>query len=98
MGAPQFVHTGHPEKACHSSKAVRVVLRKITGHVSQAGKELFRNLDANRIDGDASDWALVPDSYAANRRSHRLYHRLGFEIWSFHFIKPIGDWKGDGSC
>jgi ribosomal protein S18 acetylase RimI-like enzyme len=38
---------------------------------------------------------LVLDSYASNHSSHRLYHRLGFEIWSFHFIKPIGDWKGD---
>lgn len=37
---------------------------------------------------------IVLDSYAANHPSHRLYHRLGFEIWSFHFIKPIGDWKG----
>ena len=36
---------------------------------------------------------LVLDSYTANRPSHRLYHRLGFEIWGFHFIKPIGDWK-----
>ncbi len=41
---------------------------------------------------------LVLDSYTANHPSHRLYHRLGFEIWGFHFIKPIGDWKGDGSC
>jgi ribosomal protein S18 acetylase RimI-like enzyme len=39
---------------------------------------------------------IVLDSYAANRASHRLYHRLGYEIWSFHFIKPIGDWKGNG--
>jgi ribosomal protein S18 acetylase RimI-like enzyme len=36
---------------------------------------------------------LVLDSYTSNRPSHRLYHRLGFEIWGFHFIKPIGDWK-----
>jgi GNAT superfamily N-acetyltransferase len=36
---------------------------------------------------------LVLDSYTANHPSHRLYHRLGFEIWGFHFIKPIGDWK-----
>lgn len=38
---------------------------------------------------------MVLDSYTANTASHRLYHRLGFEIWGFHFIKPIGDWKGD---
>lgn len=36
---------------------------------------------------------LVLDSYTSNRPSHRLYHRLGFEIWGFHFIKPVGDWK-----
>lgn len=40
---------------------------------------------------------IVLDSYTANRPSHRLYHRLGFEIWGFHFSKPIGDWKGNGS-
>ena len=37
---------------------------------------------------------VVLDSYTENRASHRLYHRLGFEIWGFHFVKPIGDWKG----
>lgn len=37
---------------------------------------------------------LVLDSYTSNHASHRLYHRLGFEIWGFHFIKPIGDWSG----
>ncbi len=36
---------------------------------------------------------IVLDSYTSNKPSHRLYHRLGFEIWGFHFIKPIGDWK-----
>jgi ribosomal protein S18 acetylase RimI-like enzyme len=40
---------------------------------------------------------LVLDSYVSNHPSHRLYHRLGFEIWGFHFIKPIGDWKGDSA-
>jgi ribosomal protein S18 acetylase RimI-like enzyme len=37
---------------------------------------------------------LTLDSYTANHPSHRLYHRLGFEIWGFHFIKPIGNWSG----
>jgi ribosomal protein S18 acetylase RimI-like enzyme len=37
---------------------------------------------------------VVLDSYTSNHPSHRLYHRLGFEIWGFHFIKPIGDWSG----
>lgn len=40
---------------------------------------------------------LVLDSYTSNHASHRLYHRLGFEIWGFHFIKPIGDWVGRGA-
>lgn len=39
---------------------------------------------------------LTMDSYTFNHGSHRLYHRLGFEIWGFHFIKPIGDWAGTG--
>jgi ribosomal protein S18 acetylase RimI-like enzyme len=37
---------------------------------------------------------LVIDSYTANHASHRLYHKLGFEIWSFHFIRKIGDFTG----
>lgn len=41
---------------------------------------------------------VVLDSYTANHASHRLYHRLGFEIWGFHFVKPIGDWIGKGSA
>lgn len=31
----------------------------------------------------------VLDSYTSNHASHRLYHRLGFEIRGFHFIKPL---------
>ncbi len=38
---------------------------------------------------------LVLDSYVANHPSHRLYYRLGFEAWGLHFIKPIGDWRGN---
>jgi len=41
---------------------------------------------------------LVLDSYTSNHPSHRLYHRLGFEIWGFHFIKSIGNWSGKGSA
>ncbi|WP_035601242.1 GNAT family N-acetyltransferase [Haloferula sp. BvORR071] len=33
---------------------------------------------------------MVLDSYTSNHPSHRLYHRLGFEIWGFHFVKPFG--------
>lgn len=32
---------------------------------------------------------LILDSYTSNHPSHRLYHRLGFEIWGFHFVKPL---------
>jgi predicted GNAT family acetyltransferase len=31
----------------------------------------------------------VLDSYTSNHASHRLYHRLGYEIRGFHFIKPL---------
>lgn len=37
---------------------------------------------------------VVLDSYASNCPSHRFYYRQGFEIWGFHFVKAIGDWKG----
>ena len=55
------------------------------------GGELIRHLEALAVDRDCK--VVVLDSYTANHPSHRLYHRLGFEIWGFHFIKPIGDWK-----
>ena len=32
---------------------------------------------------------LVLDSYASNTSSHRLYHRLGYEIKGFHFVKGL---------
>ncbi len=60
---------------------------------SGVGSLLIRHLEAT---GRARDCKLlVLDSYVSNHPSHRLYHRLGFEIWGFHFVKPIGDWKGD---
>ena len=30
---------------------------------------------------------VVLDSYSANHASHRLYHRAGFHIGGFHFLK-----------
>lgn len=30
------------------------------------------------------------DAWTNNYASHRLYHRRGFEIWGFHFVKPLG--------
>lgn len=59
------------------------------------GSLLIRHLETLAQQRDCK--IVVLDSYTANHPSHRLYHRLGFEIWGFHFIKPIGDWKGNGS-
>lgn len=55
------------------------------------GSKLIAHLEAVGRERDCK--ILVMDSYTVNTASHRLYHRLGFEIWGFHFIKPIGDWK-----
>ncbi len=57
------------------------------------GSLLIRHLESLGHERDCK--ILVLDSYVSNSASHRLYHRLGFEIWGFHFVKPIGDWKGD---
>jgi ribosomal protein S18 acetylase RimI-like enzyme len=56
------------------------------------GAQLITRLEEVAKDRECE--VLVLDSYTSNHPSHRLYHRLGFEIWGFHFIKPIGDWKG----
>ncbi|MEO8617480.1 MAG: GNAT family N-acetyltransferase [Luteolibacter sp.] len=61
---------------------------------SGVGNRLIRHLEDVARERDCK--IIVLDSYTANRPSHRLYHRLGFEIWGFHFVKAIGDWKGDG--
>lgn len=51
-----------------------------------------------KVAHDSGCNVITLDSYTSNQPSHRLYHRLGFEIWGFHFIKPLGDWKGNFSC
>jgi ribosomal protein S18 acetylase RimI-like enzyme len=56
------------------------------------GARLIHHLENVAKDRDCQ--VVVLDSYTSNHPSHRLYHRLGFEIWGFHFVKPIGDWKG----
>ncbi len=33
---------------------------------------------------------ITLDAYTHNHDSHRLYHRLGFEIWGFHFVRTLG--------
>lgn len=37
---------------------------------------------------------LVLDSYTSNHSSHRLYHRLNYEIKGFHFVKMLGEYTG----
>ena len=32
---------------------------------------------------------ITLDAYTHNHASHRLYQRLGFEIWGFHFVRAI---------
>ncbi len=59
---------------------------------SGIGSLLIEHLESLARERDCK--LVVLDSYTANRPSHRLYHRLGFEIWGFHFVKPIGDWQG----
>ena len=59
------------------------------------GSLLIQHLESLAKERDCK--IIVLDSYTANRPSHRLYHRLGFEIWGFHFVKPVGDWRGDES-
>jgi len=53
------------------------------------GTALFAHLDQLARDQQCN--LLVLDSYTSNHPSHRLYHRLGFEIWGFHFVKPLAD-------
>lgn len=64
-----------------------------THRASGIGSRLIEALESRARELDCN--VLVLDSYTSNHPSHRLYHRLGFEIWGFHFIKPIaGDrWK-----
>lgn len=59
---------------------------------SGIGSLLIRHLEELAHQRDCK--IVIMDSYTNNHPSHRLYHRLGFEIWGFHFIKPLGDWKG----
>lgn len=61
---------------------------------SGVGTRLIRHLEALGREMDCK--LIVLDTYTANHPSHRLYHRLGFEIWGFHFVKPIGDWLDKG--
>jgi GNAT superfamily N-acetyltransferase len=55
---------------------------------SGLGTALIRHLEGLARDEGCN--LAVLDSYTSNHSSHRLYHRLGFEIWGFHFVKPLG--------
>lgn len=63
---------------------------------SGVGTALMKHIEQLGRERDCK--ILVLDCYTSNHASHRLYHRLGFNIWGFHFIKPIGNWSGkDGA-
>ncbi len=62
---------------------------------SGVGSLLIRHLELIAREKDCK--ILVLDSYVSNHPSHRLYYRLGFEAWGYHFVKPIANWKGDGN-
>lgn len=53
------------------------------------GAALMREVERIARERDCN--LLVLDSYTSNHASHRFYHRLGHEIWGFHFVKPIAD-------
>ena len=55
---------------------------------SGLGTALIRHLEDFARERECN--LAVLDSYTSNHASHRLYHRLGFEIWGFHFVKPFG--------
>ena len=52
-----------------------------------AGTAMIRHFEALARKADCA--VVLLDSYTNNHASHRLYHRLGFEIWGFHFVKPL---------
>ena len=37
--------------------------------------------------------AIELNSYTANRKSHKFYHKKNFEIYGFHYVKVIRDDK-----
>ena len=52
-----------------------------------AGTQLMQAMEKLARERDCE--ILVLDSYASNTASHRLYHRLGYEIKGFHFVKEL---------
>lgn len=55
---------------------------------SGVGSALIEHLEKLGREEDCN--LVVLDAYTHNHSSHRLYQRLGFEIWGFHFVRQIG--------
>ena len=51
------------------------------------GSQMMRAIE--RIARERECELVVLDSYTSNYPSHRFYHRHGFEIWGFHFVKTL---------
>ena len=60
------------------------------------GERLIEYFKSHARENDCN--VLTLDSYAHNKKSHRLYERLGFEPWSIHFVNPSGNWTGRGTA
>lgn len=58
-----------------------------------AGSAMIRHFEALAREAECA--VVLLDSYTRNHASHRLYHRLGFEIWGFHFVKPLDGTRYD---
>ncbi len=56
---------------------------------ARVGSQLIEHLEG--IARAENCQVITLDSYTSNHPSHRLYHRLGFEIWGFHFVKPLAE-------
>ncbi|MGE9269581.1 MAG: GNAT family N-acetyltransferase [Verrucomicrobiales bacterium] len=54
---------------------------------SGIGGELMRYFEKLAKDNDCN--LITLDSYTSNYDSHRFYHRHGYEIWGFHFVKTL---------
>jgi GNAT superfamily N-acetyltransferase len=64
-------------------------------HPDYRGKGIASSLmeRVNALAKEAGCNIEVLDSYTTNYPSHRLYQSKGFEIWGFHFIKPLRDFE-----
>lgn len=55
---------------------------------SGVGTALISHLEQLARERDCN--LVVLDAWTHNHASHRLYHRLGFEVWGFHFVRQLG--------